>query len=167
MTTPKGPDALRRQPTPPYKDSGLPLGTEVYGFLEALDVTWSTFEVEALEQFIRGRIDAALASPPPCPSDIDGDPCACLCHVEVLQTACLHADCDVPKRLALASPQEHDDVSVLRASVPSDAGERQDLRASNETAPRIQFRHWSKDALVPYDGCSCATCVPDMKGSER
>jgi hypothetical protein len=43
-----------------YHDSGAPLGTEVYGFLEALDVDWSTFEVQALEAFIQGRIDAAL-----------------------------------------------------------------------------------------------------------
>lgn len=51
-------DAL---PTPErYPDAGLPLATEVYGFLDALDVTWSTFEVDALTAFIQGRIDKAL-----------------------------------------------------------------------------------------------------------
>jgi len=55
---------------PAYRDSGLPLGTEVYGFLDALDVTWSTFEVEALERFIQGRIDASSpGSGEPTPTD--------------------------------------------------------------------------------------------------
>jgi hypothetical protein len=55
--------AHRPEPSEAYRDSGLPLATEVYGFLDALDVNWADFEVTALAEFIQGRINAALADP--------------------------------------------------------------------------------------------------------
>lgn len=30
----------------------------------------------------------------------------------------------------------------------------------------LPFRHWSKDCLVPYDGCTCATCRAAPVGGE-
>jgi hypothetical protein len=47
-----------------YQDAGLPLATEVYGFLDALGMAWSHDDVAALTAFIQGRIGAPVPSPP-------------------------------------------------------------------------------------------------------
>jgi hypothetical protein len=49
---------MSEQDAEQYHDAGLALETEVYGFLDALGVTWSTTEVNALTAFIQGRINA-------------------------------------------------------------------------------------------------------------
>jgi hypothetical protein len=29
---------------------------------------------------------------------------------------------------------------------------------TQETRPVLPFTHWSKDPLIPYDGCNCSSC---------
>lgn len=115
-----------------YHDSGLPIETEVYGFLDAVDATWSTFEVEALAGFIRERIAKEVAETK-AKHDYTGDPKHCHdCAIRAFVNADLRtraAQTQLTEAIRLAKEAtngwacyakrkiEHDDIARLHREI--------------------------------------------------
>lgn len=65
---------------------------------------WQSSGWTAWAADVARRAIVALRPPADPPRDSNGEPCDCLCHVQVVQTACLCDGCDSGKRLTAADP---------------------------------------------------------------